>query len=95
MIRGAVCPNAGTYGSVGTAGRQRPAVTRSEIFGKVRDYRIEVLDGEEWKPIYSDQGTVDSLFVHLAKPVTAQKWRLVINKTNGQLPSIVAMDVYE
>ena len=29
MIRGAVCPNAGTYGSVGALGRQRPGATRS------------------------------------------------------------------
>ena len=39
-------------------------------------------------------GTIDNLAVHLASPITAQRVRLLINETSGELPTIVAFDLF-
>jgi len=67
----------------------------TELFGKVRAYELQYRDGNEWTPFYRDTGTIDNLAVHLAKPVTAQRVRLLITETSGQLPTIVAFDLFE
>jgi len=67
----------------------------TELYGKVRAYELQYRDGAEWKTCYSDEGTIDNLMVHLAKPITAQRVRLQITRTNGQLPVIVAFDLFE
>ena len=67
----------------------------TELFGKVRGYQLQYLDGEHWKPFYHGRGTIDNLIVHLANPITARRVRLVITDTNGQLPTIVAFDLFD
>ena len=67
----------------------------TELFGKVRGYQLQYLDGEHWKPFYHGRGTIDNLIVHLANPSTARRVRLVITETNGQLPTIVAFDLFD
>jgi len=70
---------------------QRVGIT--ELFGQIRAYQLQYHDGAGWKTF--DAGdTVDNLHVHLAKPITAQRVRLLITKTNGELPSIVAFDLF-
>jgi len=67
----------------------------TELFGKVRAYELQYRDGSGWRTFYRDAGTIDNLVVHLAKPVTAQRVRLLITETSGQLPTIVAFDLFE
>jgi hypothetical protein len=78
---------------------ERPAtfhrVGITELFGKVRAYEFQYLDGEDWTPLYGGQGTIDNLSVHLPRPITARRVRLVITETNGQLPTIVAFDLFD
>jgi hypothetical protein len=67
----------------------------TELFGKVRGYELQYLDGEDWTPLYRGHGTIDNLVVHLNRPVTARRVRLVITKSNGQLPTIAAFDLFD
>ncbi|MDP6718945.1 MAG: discoidin domain-containing protein, partial [Pirellulaceae bacterium] len=67
----------------------------TELFGKVRAYELQYRDASQWKTFYRDAGTIDNLTVHLAKPVTAQRVRLLITETSGQLPTVVAFDLFE
>jgi len=67
----------------------------TELYGKVRSYELQHHDGSRWKTFYRDAGSIDRLTVYLARPVTAQRVRLVITETNGQLPTIVAFDLVQ
>ena len=67
----------------------------TELFGKVRAYEIQYFDGKDWTTFFSDNGTIDNLIVHLAESITAQRVRLLVTKTNGQLPTIVAFDLFD
>ena len=67
----------------------------TELFGKVRAYEIQYFDGTNWTTFYSGKGTIDNLIVHMAESITAQRVRLLITRTNGQLPTIVAFDLFE
>ena len=66
----------------------------TELFGKVRSYELQYYDGKDWKTFYSQNSTIDNLSVHLAQPITAQRVRLLITKTSGQLPTIVVFDLF-
>jgi len=68
-------------------------VAISELYGQVRGYELQLHDAGEWKTFYSGN-TIDTLSVHLAEPVTAQRVRLLIKKTNGELPSLTAFDLF-
>ena len=67
----------------------------TELFGKVRGYELQYFDGTDWTTFFSRDSTIDNLIVHLAKPITAQRVRLLITKTNGQFPTIVVFDLFE
>ena len=66
----------------------------TELFGKVRSYELQYYDGKDWKTFYAQNSTIDNLSVHLAKPITAQRVRLLITKTSGKLPTIVMFDLF-
>ncbi|MHC4199222.1 MAG: alpha-L-fucosidase [Planctomycetota bacterium] len=68
-------------------------VAISELYGQVRGYELQRHDAGEWKTFYSGN-KIDTLSVHLAEPVTAQRVRLLIKKTNGELPSLTAFDLF-
>lgn len=70
---------------------QRVAIT--ELYGQIRAYELQRHDGTGWKTFYAGD-TVDTLSVHLTDPVTAQRVRLLITKTNGEPPTIVAIDLF-
>jgi len=65
----------------------------NELYGQIRAYELQYHDGKEWKTFYTGN-TVDTLQVQLAKPIVAQRVRLLITKTNGESPSIAAFDLF-
>ena len=70
---------------------QRIEIT--ELYGQIRAYQLQHHDGAMWKTFFAGD-TVDNLQVRLAEPITAQRVRLLITKTNGELPSFVAFDLF-
>jgi len=65
-----------------------------ELYGQIRGFEIQAFVDGKWKTIYKGD-TMDSLFVHLKEPVTAQRVRLVILGNNGEVPNIVTFDLFE
>ena len=64
-----------------------------ELYGQIRGYKLQYLDGDEWKTFYEGK-RVDQLQIQLQKPVTARKVRLLITETDGNPPSIVKFDLF-
>ncbi|TRX66076.1 alpha-L-fucosidase [Carboxylicivirga sp. M1479] len=69
-------------------------VAIKELYGQVQKFELQFHNGEEWKTFYAEENTIDNLSIHLAKPILARRIRLVINKTNGEFPSIVSFDLF-
>ena len=65
-----------------------------ELFGQVRLFEIQIFKNGEWVPVYKGKN-LDNLYVHLKKPVTAQRVRLLILETSGEAPSISWFDLFE
>jgi len=65
-----------------------------ELYGQVRGFEIQAFVGGKWKTIHKGD-TLDDFFVHLKKPVTARRVRIVILGNNGEIPNIVSFDLFE
>jgi len=65
-----------------------------ELYGQIRGYKLQYMDGDEWKTFYEGK-RVDQLQIKLPKPFTARKIRLLIKDTDGNLPSIVKFDLFK
>ena len=65
-----------------------------ELYGQVRGIELQAMQNGKWKTFYRGE-TLDNFFVHLKKPVTARRVRIVILGNNGEVPSIVSFDLYE
>lgn len=65
----------------------------TELFGQIREFDLQFHDGKDWKTFYTGD-TVDNLIIHLKKAITAQRVRILIKKTNGDLPSLTIFDLF-
>ena len=65
-----------------------------ELYGQVRGFEIQAMQDGKWKTIYRGE-KLDNFFVHLKKPVTAQRVRIVILGNNGEVPVLVSFDLYD
>jgi len=70
---------------------QRVAIT--ELYGKIRGYELQYHHRGAWNTFYRGD-TLENLSVHLLRPITAQRVRLLITGTNGEPPAIVAFDLF-
>lgn len=68
-------------------------ISISELYGQIRGWELQHHDGDGWKTLHAGDA-VDNLSVLLTEPVTAQRVRLLITKTNGELPTIAAFDLF-
>ena len=64
-----------------------------ELYGQVRGFELQAFIDGKWQVFYRGE-ELNDLFVHLAKPVTAARVRIVILGNNGETPSFVLFDLF-
>jgi len=65
-----------------------------ELFGQIRGFKIQAWKNKKWETFYEGD-TLDTLFVDLGKPITAQRVRLVILGDTGETPNLVEFDLFK
>lgn len=65
-----------------------------ELYGQVRGFELQWMRNGKWQTFHKGD-TLDDLHVHLARPVTASRVRIVILGNNGEVPSLVSFDLYK
>jgi alpha-L-fucosidase len=65
-----------------------------KLNGELRDFEIQAEIGGKWETFYKGH-SMEDLYVHLKKPVTAQRVRLVITGYNGTPPAFVIFDLFK
>ena len=79
---------------VGLGGPQTfQRVKLTEQYSKTRGYKLQYHDGQDWQTFHTGD-TVDDFSLHLARPITAQRVRLLITKTNGESPQLKEFDLF-
>jgi alpha-L-fucosidase len=65
-----------------------------DLFGQVRGFELQAYIDGKWQVFYKGD-EINNMFVHLDKPITAARVRLVILGNNGELPSIATFDLFK
>jgi alpha-L-fucosidase len=65
-----------------------------DLYGQVRGFELQAFENGEWRVFFKGE-ELNTMFLHLAKPVTAARVRLVILGNNGEVPSITLFDLFK